>query len=108
MLTAVLWLSSTAQAQVLYGSLTGSVTDPQGATVPGAMVTAANTGTGLAKESATDERGGYRFNDLQPGVYKVTISAPGFASLVQDGVGIEANRLRRLDAVLKVAKSAKR
>ena len=54
-------------AQVLYGSLTGTVTDAADAAVPGAKVEAVNVATGIAKQSSTDERGVYLFNDLQPG-----------------------------------------
>ncbi len=105
-LAILLLAAGTAHAQVLYGSLTGTITDPQGASIPGAGVAAQNLGTGLVKELSTDESGAYRFSDLQPGMYQVTVSAPGFASVVQEGVSIEANRLRRLDAVLKVAEIA--
>jgi len=92
-----------AWAQVLYGSLTGNVTDSSGSAVPGAKVEALNTATGIAKQSATDDRGTYLFTDLQPGTYKVTIAAPAFASRVQDGVVISLNTVLRLDAALAVS-----
>ncbi|HEY1342829.1 MAG TPA: TonB-dependent receptor [Bryobacteraceae bacterium] len=91
-------------AQTLYGSLTGNVTDPTGASVPGAKVEALNTATGISKQATTDDRGVFLFNDLQPGVYKLTIAAPSFATRVQDGISIEANTIRRLDAALEVSK----
>jgi len=40
------------------------------------------TGTGILKAAQTDERGSYLFNDLQPGIYKVTVSAKAFSSRV--------------------------
>jgi hypothetical protein len=92
-----------AYAQVLYGSLTGSVTDATQAAVPGATVEALNLGTGVTKHTTTNERGIYLFSDLQPGVYKITVSAKAFANVVQEGVTIEANRVRRFDATLQVA-----
>src|ERR1039458_9365286 len=49
----------TLDAQVLYGSLTGNVTDPSSAAVPGAKVTALNIDTGLSREATTDDRGAY-------------------------------------------------
>lgn len=79
---AMTLLALPSSAQVLYGSLTGNVTDPSGAAVPGVKVEALNTATGIAKTSATDERGTYLFSDLQPGIYKVTITAPAFATRV--------------------------
>ena len=89
-------------AQVLYGSLTGNVTDPSGAAVPSAKVEALNSGTGAVRAVNTDERGVYLLTSLLPGVYKITISAQSFRSFVQDGTRIEANSVRRLDAALQL------
>src|ERR1700689_126788 len=69
-------LLSQAPAQVLYGTLTGTVTDASAAPVPSAKIEAKNTGTGVSKQTTTDDRGNYIFTDLQPGTYTVTISAP--------------------------------
>ena len=88
---------------MLYGSLTGSVTDPAGALVAGAKVQALNVDTGVAKESSTDEHGGYLFTDLQPGTYKVTITSASFGTFVQQGLRIEANSEKRADAQLQLA-----
>jgi hypothetical protein len=92
-----------AYGQVLYGSLTGSVNDPSQAAVPGANVALTNVGTGLTKEFKTNEAGIYLFNDLQPGLYRLTITAPSFSTISSDNLSIEANRLRRFDATLRVA-----
>src|SRR4029434_9701212 len=105
--TAMLMLLSLAlpriaDAQILYGSLTGNVTDPTGAVVAGAKVEALNVGTGISSVVVTDERGAYLFNNLQAGVYKVTITAQTFKALAQDNIGIDANATRRLDAQLLV------
>ncbi len=91
-----------ANAQVLYGSLTGNVTDPTGAVVAGAKVEALNVATGVPISVVTDERGAYLFTNLQAGVYKVTITAQTFKALAQDNVRIDANTIRRLDAQLQV------
>ena len=100
---ALLALSSVASAQTLYGSLTGNVIDMSGSSVPNAKVDALNAGTGIAKQAITDDRGAYVLSDLQPGTYKVTISAPSFGSRVQDGVVVTANTLVRLDAQLQLS-----
>jgi hypothetical protein len=94
---------SSAFSQVLYGSLTGNVTDQSGAVISGAKVEALNIGTNISKTANTDDRGGYLFNDLQPGVYKLTITASSFKTLIQDNVRIDANMLRRLDAELQTS-----
>jgi hypothetical protein len=93
---------SSASAQVLYGSLTGNVTDVSGAAVPSAKIEALDVSTGIVKRTACDERGSYALNDLQPGNYRVTISAPSFGTVVLEGVAIDANSVRRADAQLSV------
>jgi hypothetical protein len=91
------------KAQVLYGSLTGTVTDPTGAAVSGARAEALDVAKGLARESVADVSGIYRFSALLPGIYKVTISAPSFETQVTPSVRVEANEVARVDARLKIA-----
>ena len=85
-------------AQTLYGSLTGSVVDASGAAVPKAKVDVLNVGTGILKTAQTDDRGAYLFNDLQPGNYRVTFSAPSFSSRTVEGVTISQNTTLRVDS----------
>jgi len=92
-----------ADAQVLYGSLTGNVTDVSGAAVPGGKVEVINVGTGVSRRTTTDDRGTFLIQDLPAGIYKVTISAPAFASTVTSGVRVAENTMRRLDVQLQVA-----
>ncbi len=74
-----------ASAQVATGDLTGRVLDPGGAVVPGATVTARNTGTGLSRTATTNEDGEYTITQLPPGAYEVTVEAKGFSkSLLKD------------------------
>ncbi len=97
-------LSATAaRAQVLYGSLTGNITDASGAAVPDVKVEALNTATGVSRATATDSAGSYLFNDLQAGAYKITFASPAFRTLVQENVSILANNIRRADVELQVA-----
>jgi hypothetical protein len=91
------------RAQVLYGSLTGNVTDQSGGVVVGAKVEVVNTGTDASRSTTTDDRGSYLFSDLQPGVYKVTVAAPNFKTLVEEGVRVDANTIRRLDPQLQAS-----
>ena len=101
--TLICLFSISGEAQVLYGSLTGNVTDSSGAAIAGAKVVALNVQTGVVRDVETDNVGIYRFPTLQPGTYKVTISAPKFASVVTESVGIAVNNVRRIDATLKPA-----
>jgi hypothetical protein len=100
---AIAHLPHAAEAQVLYGSLTGNVTDPSGGAVPNAKIEVSNIGTGISKDATTDDRGMFLLSDLQAGTYKVTISAPSFATTVQPGIQILQNTVRRVDVQLQVA-----
>ena len=78
-LMAVLLCASTLLAQgPASGTLTGTVTDPSGAVVPNAPVTATNAGTGLTRTAKTDRNGDYTITSLPVGVYNLKITAPGF------------------------------
>jgi hypothetical protein len=103
-LAGLLLVSGAAQAQILYGSLTGNVLDPSGAVLPGAHVEALLVSTGVTKQATTNERGVYLFPLLQPGIYKVTISAPSFAPVANENVRVDANSTRRVDVQLQLAK----
>ena len=89
-------------AQVLYGSLTGNVTDQKGASVPGAKVEAVNTSTAEARDVTTDERGGFTFSSLQVGSYKLTVTLSSFKTLIKQDIRVEANKVYRFDPQLEV------
>src|SRR5712691_8677859 len=89
-------------AQVLYGSLTGNVTDQKGAAIPGAKVEVTNVNTGDNRSVTTDDRGGYTISDLQVGVYKITVSSASFKTVLKEDARIEANKTDRFDAQLEV------
>jgi len=98
-------LANLGQAQVLYGSLTGNVTDPAGAAVPAVRVEAVNQGTNVKGETNTDERGVYRFTNLQVGLYKVTVTAKSFATFIETNVQVQVNEVRRVDVSLQIAQT---
>lgn len=102
-LVAVCLSELSLSAQVLYGSLTGNVLDKTGAVVPSSRIEATNISTGLLKTTRADDRGAFVFSDLQPGPYRVKISAPSFQSAILDNVQVDANNTRRVDARLEVA-----
>ena len=70
--------ASIASAQVLYGSIVGTVTDQTGVVLPKATVTITNAETGQAKEATTDDAGYYSVLDLLGGTYNVMVKATGF------------------------------
>ncbi len=95
-------LVGTANAQALYGSIVGNVTDPQGSVLPGVSVKITNTGTGLTLETTTDDTGSYVFRNLPPGNYDMTLSAKGFKELKQEAIVVSAGNPKRADAALQV------
>ncbi len=96
-------LAAPAAAQVLYGTLTGNVTDSSGAAVPDVRVEASNVRTGVNRTAATDGTGSYSFNDLQAGSYRITFTATSFRTVIQENVEIATNAVRRVDTALAVA-----
>ena len=89
-------------AQVLFGSLVGSVTDSSGAAVPGATVTVTQAETQLTRAATTDSSGTYTLSTLVAGTYEVKISARGFKTFDKPGVKISINTVERVDATLEV------
>ncbi len=86
----VLALCIPSVGQVLKGSISGSVVDPQGAVVSGAQVKATNTATGIAATSTSDSSGLFRFNLIPAGEYKVEVTAQGFKTAVRTAVAVTA------------------
>ena len=93
-------------AQVLYGTLTGAVTDATNAAVPGATITIRNADTGLNRTTRSDDSGNYQITDVPQGNYTVTISGAGFGSAETKNVAIAVNQTRRVDASLTVGNVA--
>src|SRR6266853_6202257 len=88
--TCLALLSAASFGQVLKGSISGTVTDPQGAVVSGAQVKATNTSTGSPLTTTTDGSGLFHFNLIPVGDYKVEVSAPGFKTAVQNQILVTA------------------
>src|SRR5437667_11778630 len=91
-----------AWAQVLYGSVTGTVTDQSGAGVPKAHVAATNRSTVVKRETDTDDNGHYSITDLAPGDYDLKVTASGFKPLTQTNLMVAANTVTNGDANLQV------
>ncbi len=77
LLSAVFAIPAAAQSLVS-GDVTGIVSDPSGAIVPNVTTTLKNNGTGQTQTTTTNASGVYRFSFVEPGVYTVTVNAPGF------------------------------
>src|SRR5438270_1267657 len=81
-----------AVGQVLKGSISGTVTDPQGAVVSGAAVKATNLSTGAVLQTTSDNSGLFRFNLIPAAEYKLEIGAQGFKTAVQNNISVSAGR----------------
>ncbi|MBK6425196.1 MAG: TonB-dependent receptor [Blastocatellia bacterium] len=93
-------------AQGVRGTISGTVTDPDGAVIVGATVQIENVATGkILQSQQTGDNGGYTFLEIEPGSYNVIISATGFAETRLLAVGVEPNRNVRLDAAMNVVGS---
>src|ERR1700736_6568191 len=85
--------------QVLKGSISGTAADPNGAVIPGATVKATNSDTGAVLKTTTNNEGVFRFSLIPAGDYKLEITAPGFQTVVQNGVVVVAGRASSLNVV---------
>jgi hypothetical protein len=100
-LTLVAGLTPCATAQRYLGSIQGTVSDPTGAKVSGAKVTAEDTGTHFKTVGKTNDEGVYNFSSLNPATYKVTTTAPSFGTDTRTGVVLTAGQLQNVDFELK-------
>ncbi|HET9399384.1 MAG TPA: carboxypeptidase regulatory-like domain-containing protein [Candidatus Acidoferrales bacterium] len=94
-------LSLAAHAQ-FQATLQGTVFDPNGASVAEAKVTLTNQETGVSVDTTTTSDGLYKFTELAPGLYTVTVSAPNFKSNVTKDVSVRAEQPRGLDVKLEL------
>lgn len=90
------------QAQVLYGSIVGNVTDKNGAAVSGATVKITNKATNQSREAAANEDGSFNFPTVQTGTWEVTVSKQGFKTVTRDNVTVTLNNITRSDFSLDI------
>jgi hypothetical protein len=95
--------AANATAQTTGATLQGTVTDEQGAVMPGASVVIANVETGWTRDATTDERGWYRVTALPPGEYELRAELSGFAKQVRRGLILTVGQEATVNASLKLA-----
>jgi len=91
-----------AYGQTFRGAINGTVTDPTGAAVPGANVTATETATSAAHTTVSTGDGQFSFQDIQPGTYKVTVSATGFQQSTVSDINVTAGNVFTVPVKLAV------
>lgn len=90
-------------AQTIYGTINGTVTDQAKGVVPGAKVMVKNLDTGLTRETLTQDNGYYQVAALPSGRYSVTVSMPGFETLVREPITVSVSVDSTIDVTIKPA-----
>ncbi|MDT5061685.1 MAG: hypothetical protein QOH63_2144 [Acidobacteriota bacterium] len=102
LLVCLLALSSSAQ-QSATTTLSGIITDPNGARIPGAQITATQKATGVQRETTTNDEGRYALTNLPPGEYDVKVRATGFTTKIsQSAVVLQVGQTITLDTGLEI------
>ena len=94
--------AATVGAQTSKGTITGIVTDPNGAVIPGAEIELKNAATNQARMTTTNDSGIYRLDAVDLAVYNLTIRKKGFKTVTNTGIEIQANRIATIDVKLEV------
>jgi carboxypeptidase family protein len=104
MAAALLWLTAVpAHAQSGTASLTGRVTDPQRAILPGVTVTLTNTAMGGSRSTVTNDSGLYVFSSLPPGTYSLKVELTGFRPVLMDRLELRVDTQSRADVQVELA-----
>ncbi len=103
-LALVAGLGNVVLAQDVTAGIVGTVTDPSGAPLKGASVTATDTERGTVWTAATNDSGGYTLLRLPVGTYGLKVTAPGFDTAVQPPFTLVLNQTARVDVQMKVGR----
>ena len=97
--------SHRSYGQDINATLSGTVTDPSGAVVPGAKLTLVNEGTGFQFSYVSDSAGEYSFGNLTPGKYDLTVTVTGFKEVSQKGIELLVAQRGHSDVHLTVGQT---
>ena len=100
------FLPLTSNAQAIYGSVYGTVTDNTGAIVPNATITVTDEAKGITVTTQSNDSGDYRVEHLIPDLYDIKITAQGFATFDAQHIQIYADTSPKVDAQLTVGGSS--
>lgn len=107
-ITAILFaiFAISISGQEFRGTITGTVTDPNGAIVPGAKVTIKNVETNIATTVTTNDSGAYTVPSLVPGMYSISVSNDGFKTSSRENVQIRVDDRLTIDFKMEIGTSA--
>jgi hypothetical protein len=107
LLLPLVFAASALRAQTAVdGAIGGTVMDASGAVVPGSTVTVRNIATNAQQTETTDSAGYYRIIHLQPGIYSLTIAAPGFADYKATNVTVQVGSMTDIEGKMVVGTAA--
>src|ERR1700758_1430524 len=102
LLAVLLAIPFSLHAQQYSGTITGTVTDPTGAAVPGATVTIINSGNNSTVTAKSDGQGNFTATQLPVGTYEVHVTQGNFKEYVETGVAVHTSTTTSVNAVLQV------
>jgi len=103
----LLWTAfALAQTQVSSADLKGTLSDPSGASIPGAVITATSQSTNQQRSATTDDLGNYRIALLPPDLYEIRIEARGFTTQVRPDIALTVGQTAIVNSTLAVAGTA--
>ena len=102
----VIGLGQAFAQSTVTGGISGKVTDPQGAIIPNAAVTVTNTGTNKSVTVTANEDGNYKVTNLQPGTYRVNITAGSFAPSNAENIIVEVGKITPVDVTMTIGGQA--
>ncbi|MCC6588727.1 MAG: TonB-dependent receptor [Bryobacterales bacterium] len=105
-LILLLSLTGVLMAQEFRATLQGTVTDPSNAVISGASAVLRSLDTGNERQAVTNDLGHFIFSFLPPGNYSVTLTAPGFKTVVRDKISLSVSQDARLDLQLELGTPA--
>ena len=89
-------------AQGTGGRILGRITDPSGAVLSGAKVTATNDATGVGHDANANDSGDYAFPDLPVGTYSLTFDLTGFKKSIRHGIALDVNQVITLNMTMQL------
>src|SRR5436853_5861027 len=105
---AVVLACISVSAQQITGNIRGTVSDPSGAVVQNAAVTARQVETGLVRTATTDRGGSYLLLELPVGHYQLEVAATGFQKYLQNGISLDVNETAAVPVHLTVGSEKER
>ncbi len=101
----IICISTLSFGQSTNASIDGAITDSTGALVLGALVHLMSPSTGATRDVRSDASGSYTFPALQPGVYSITVTQPGFQTQIRSDITLQVQQVARINFELAVGQT---